>query len=234
MRERPILFSGPMVRAILAGTKTQTRRLLQGEFQSFEEGWSLNGKEPRLLREDWCPYGAPGDRLWARETWRQGDGGSAYFRADEEWNAEGGDGPAGIGWRPSIFMPRHFSRLTLEVTEVRVQRLQEISEADAEAEGIVELTPDRCLAPSQMGLAALHVVAAMSRVNRRVFLGSALAAAMGMAIPPSGGALSYTTPPTARELYGVLWDSINGKRAPWESNPWVWAVSFRPAEGTKK
>lgn len=139
-KERPILFSGPMVRALLEGRKTQTRRSLRPEHVG------------RLLADDqssgheFCPYGQPGDRLWVRETWapaRNGDTGKvvAIYRAD--WTANGSpEGPSydatWKGWKPSIHMSRWASRLTLEVTEVRVQRLQEISEEDARSEGVGE------------------------------------------------------------------------------------------------
>ncbi len=121
MTARPILFSGPMVRALLAGAKTQTRRVVTAKNVSF-------GHIP-------CPYGAPGDRLWVRETFRI-EGGArpehgpngVHFRADED--------EPGIGWRPSIFMPRWASRLTLEVTEVRVERLGALTYDDAQAEGV--------------------------------------------------------------------------------------------------
>lgn len=124
MKERPILFSGPMVRAIREARKTQTRRVVKeidpDEFVSSNEADNL-----ALC----CPYGAVGDRLWVRETW-QGNQGDIRYGAD-------GDSLHGYnGWRPSIFMPRWASRITLEVTGVRVERVQEISEEDAQAEGV--------------------------------------------------------------------------------------------------
>lgn len=161
-RERPIMFSAPMVRAILAGRKTQTRRVV------------------RFLPPRPCPYGVPGDRLWVRETWCADglDDGSAplyHFRADGDHDPE-------ATWRPSIFMPRTACRIVLDVTGVRIERVQDISEADAKAEG-PELLPD----PMQ------------------------------------------DTPRRWRDSYRTLWDSINGKRAPWDSNPWVWVVEFKVA-----
>lgn len=164
MKERPILFSAPMVKAILSGTKTQTRRIVKP--QQFPLGTCVA-----------CPYGTVGDRLWVRETWLQVPAGIA-FRAD------GGDhyGAGGkLKWRPSIFMPRAASRITLEVTGVRVERLQGISEDDAEAEGVA--------AEPHNG----------SCVDRRCFV----------------------------KAYASLWDSLNAKRSPWSSNPWVWVLSFR-------
>ena len=135
MKERPILFSGPMVRAILDGSKTQTRRVAK----EFDEMPNLDGILQRFPRQNGCPHGAPGDRLWVRETWaheRDGTGcpddtGVLYRATDPGWDDEG----TGLRWRPSIFMPRIASRILLEITDVRVQRLQEISDEDARAEG---------------------------------------------------------------------------------------------------
>lgn len=135
MKERPILFSAPMVRALLTGTKTQTRRIAIPK----------RSIEPMT---DECPYGQPGDRLWVREAWRvEGKHTDSYSPSCIEINrAHFGriDYEASITWnksmygklRPSIHMPRWASRITLEVTGVRVERLQDISEADARAEGI--------------------------------------------------------------------------------------------------
>lgn len=142
MKERPILMSAPMVRAILAGTKTQTRRVVKQPQR--RDGLKLL---PELLRDigvgGACPYGQPGDRLWLREAWRvcggreyeyQQDRSQVMYRATHHedgfpltWES--------YKWRPSIHMPRWASRITLEVTGVRVERLQDISEADAVAEG---------------------------------------------------------------------------------------------------
>ena len=206
VRERPILFSGPMVRAILEGRKTQTRRLVKpqpevvrGEFKGADarpsdglrivrgtERVTVNLAFPECLRtaHDFCPYGRPGDRLWVREAWRHAA--SCPFAresagcADRRHNFYRADGAAaGVRWAPSLCMPRWASRLTLEVTDVRVQRLQDISEEDARAEGV---EPDRDYWPDP---ARAHRVA-----------------------------------------FHWLWDSIHGEGA-WESNPWVWALTFR-------
>lgn len=220
-RARPILFSGPMVKAILAGRKTQTRRAVKGEFRQYEEGWSLDGNAPRLLREDWCPYGAPADRLWVRETW--GYRGSHWCSNTPQWSdhtieylADGskreirrpntdrsgipkqrcrckGEGDEfdrhmehseeldryWASWRPSIFLPRWASRITLEITDVRVERLQDISHADAMAEGF------------DYGV--------------------------------------HGTDDEPRAQFGSLWEKLNGKRegCGWHSNPWLWVLSFR-------
>lgn len=132
MKERPILFSAPMVRAILAGTKTQTRRVAKPK----------RSIEPMT---DECPYGEPGDRLWVRETWNSFDGWAGYYYAAdyEGWGIGSDDDPDHVPdhevrWRPSIHMPRAASRITLEITDVRVERLQDISDADLECEGLQE------------------------------------------------------------------------------------------------
>ena len=156
MKERPILFSAPMVMAILAGTKTQTRRVIK--------------PQPSVAQN--CPYGTPGDHLWVKETfWTGGD--AVNYRADGEMPEYMRDVSR---WKPSIFMPRKLSRITLEILDVRVERVQDISEEDAKDEG------------------GLY------------------------------GAGSY------RDGFAVLWDSINGKKHPWESNPWCWVLTFKPCE----
>ena len=136
MRERPILFSAPMVRAILAGTKCQTRRVVKPR-KDPDYGCELSPGEiagdEHIARL--CPYGAPGDRLWVRET-HMDLGGCYLYRADDRAEAERAAVAPGQGWRPSIHMPRTLSRITLEITAVRVERLQDISEADVMAEGV--------------------------------------------------------------------------------------------------
>jgi hypothetical protein len=138
MKERPILFSAPMVRGILAGTKVQTRRVVKPQ--------AMGQWGPVVP----CPYGQPGDRLWVREAWDfipEGDPGTPSCAGIRYWADAGYElrtppsnyNPMLYGKervRPSIHMPRWASRITLEVTGVRVERLQDISEADARAEGI--------------------------------------------------------------------------------------------------
>lgn len=218
VKERPILFSGDMVRAIMAGRKTQTRRVVKYHEPSFwehgsatnERSWHPTVVDRGVLWSDGdghgfttpirCPYGKVGDTLWVRETWDHGTcpgdlHGMAGYAADVPVNRRDyrmhPDAPAGSeNWcrewkrRPSIHMPRWASRLTLEVTEVRVQRLQEISDEDCKAEGI-----------DDAWLVKAH-------------------------IPSDGRAYCFRH----------LWDDINGKKHPWESNPWVWAISFRVKE----
>lgn len=155
MKERPILFSGPMVRAILDGRKTQTRRVLKRQY--LDPTWIIRPATADRFNghtHDWwlpggtvpvaairCPYGVPGDRLWVREAFGIPD--APYEREDKSlliYRADESPRMAELNkhfWRPSIFMPRWASRLTLEVLRVRVERLQEISEDDAKAEGAV-------------------------------------------------------------------------------------------------
>jgi hypothetical protein len=233
MTERPILFSGPMVRAILAGTKTQTRRLVTGLDPMWLAiaGWRL--RPPNRVERDgalWdalnakgdtlgsvaviCPYGAVGGRLWVRETWvplmgeDQPDGHPNVVYAAHAFNRSSHlSGVDRLGsprevplWRPSIHMPRWASRLTLEVTDVRVQRLQEISEEDAKAEGV----------EPPLALTEADVAEASSDSDE-----DRLARALGP------GSFSN------RFAFEMLWQEINRKRAHWDSNPWVWAVTFR-------
>jgi hypothetical protein len=200
MAEKPILFSAPMVRAIMAGTKTQTRRIVKpqpeaqntvyppppdGEWlwrhKKLDAGYChTNGDAMLRLMRPLCPYGVRGDRLWVRETWAPLTKGYAY-RADPIWNA-----PPADRWHPSIHMPRVASRITLEITGVRVERLQDISEADARAEGspcVDEASGREVLFPDE------------SRCG------------------------------TFKLGYRCLWESING-RGSWDANPFVWVVHF--------
>ncbi|PTL79076.1 hypothetical protein [Vitiosangium sp. GDMCC 1.1324] len=203
--ERPILFSGSMVRAILDGRKNQTRRVIT-PVQPDVRGLWPGGRTPGSLPGD-CPYGQPGDRLWVRETHWIGplarnsagdrcptwhglpysvspDGCSAAFYKEGFDRSE-------PRWRPSIHMPRWASRLTLEVTGVRVERLQDISEEDARAEGVERDAkyPDRW----------------------KNYVGEV-----------SG--------PDAVDSFFSLWASIHGT-ASWDANPWVWVVAFRRMAG---
>lgn len=115
IKERPILFKGEMVRAILDGRKTMTRRIAK------------SGK---------CAFGKVGDRLWVRESFLIKPNGEFYYKADDPicngWNDNG----KSISWKPSIHMPREASRITLEITGVRIERLKDITEDDARAEGV--------------------------------------------------------------------------------------------------
>ena len=144
MRERPILFGAPMVRAILAGAKTQTRRLVKPNPHKVDGGvpfadapaWAHAEPGSAVMR---CPYGVRGDRLYVRETWAAPH---AYdhlpprlIPQDARIHYAATEDRGGLLWRPSIHMPRWAGRITLEVTGVRVEQLQEISYEDAKAEG---------------------------------------------------------------------------------------------------
>lgn len=210
IRERPILFSGPMVRAILDGRKTQTRRVVKPQptsreqMRGFRLDWLDHGVEPDRQRygitssvvdgaEIVCPYGGPGQRLWVRETWGRIEAMSTDIRDSLVYRADG-DTPAMAGyWRPSIHMPRWASRITLEIEAVWCERVQDITEANAMAEGVerIELGP--------------HEIA-------------------GLPVHPMTS--SYAA------AFATLWDSINGTKYPWASNPWIWAITFKRIERT--
>jgi hypothetical protein len=227
--EHPILFSSLMVKAILEGRKTQTRRVVK---------WPLKGGSPNPLVEvqpclsaglwkgsdgnGWnsfeCPYGQVGHRLWVRETWASADylykdsdndpPGFVVFKADGliygpdntlmTKNLNEGIYRAPNKWRPSIFLPRELSRINLEIVGVRVERLNQISEEDAKAEGIFDGAYDPGLG--------------------------------------RGGKPGWCWKPnhyagTARHGYELLWDEINGKRpgCTWADSPFVWVIEFKVA-----
>ncbi|MHC1792049.1 hypothetical protein [Solidesulfovibrio sp.] len=209
-KERPILMSGGMIRAILADIKRKTRRVIKPQpvfdMPGFPGAWAWHKSGsvwqsglPPIFR---CPYGQPGDRLWIRETWGGDDICGVAFKADHpEWprfqgHGEQPDSP----WRPSIHMPRWASRLTLDITAIGQERLQDISEADAKAEGAVDWF---------WGLDGNQ--------QRDVFCNASV---------PLNAAKEE---PSARDCFIMLWDSLNFKRAPWKSNPWVWVVEFKSA-----
>lgn len=218
MADRPILFSGPMVLALLAGTKTQTRRVVPQQPTLRPDGlWDHHDYEYGIAAADDAALGSwmadfqrlqRGDRLWVREAHQIYDTHGQNRRDGLRWGPWGGlpttingDGTqiayyrAGFDrcdpgrWRPSIHMPRWASRLTLTVTEVRVQRLQDISEEDAIAEGA-----DLAIGVQFIGGPAVHT-----------------------SVPNV-----YATP---RKWYRELWDNISGAGS-WEANPWVAAYTF--------
>jgi hypothetical protein len=194
-----------MVRAILDGRKSQTRRIVKFTSALGEpEEWCHKHERAQFSENvgdyrRFCPYGQPGNRLWVRETWNACDEveGAGWYPYREipkarphsacvSYSADGlHDGP----WRPSIHMPRWASRITLEITGVRVERLQDISEEDAETEGS----------------------------HRKIWITS----------PFSAGAMNATSERgTFRDGYKDIWESINGLGS-WAQNPFVWVIEFR-------
>lgn len=251
MKERPILFSGPMVRAILAGTKTQTRRVADlpesplfvglGHPSIEVDGTEEPGPERfAAWGEDWnarSPYGQPGDRLWVRETWRTeelddddeasgsdiGTDGVRFaadgvFRsientieASERWGVTHNSTDSRklfSRWRPSIHMPRWACRLELELTQVRVERLQDITEEDAKAEGLKGITKDGRLV--KYGVP-----------DRDGYPGT-----------DDDGWEWQDWETTPSRAFAKLWRCINGPAA-WDTNPWVWALTFKRAEAAE-
>jgi len=213
VKERPMLFSGPMVRAILDGRKTQTRRVIKPQPELNRGGllhadFGIKDRNGDLLLLDanhdgkfaetckCCPYGIPGERLWVRETfstWHHGchwhectrEGRSevscsnCFYRATHHFPDDDQK------WVPSIFMPRWASRITLEITGVRVERLQDISPEDALAEGVAASDSDYEICKKD---GRVPVIA-----------------------------------------FAKLWQSINGPSS-WCANPWVWVIEFNMAE----
>ena len=252
MKERGMIFNGEMVRALLDGRKTQTRRIVKGADGAvkFCKEWDINGEEifvvlgekdhtgmNPVLGAISCPLGAVGDRIWVRETWGvvshelDEDGriqpwtpdrpataihempfGNSYFSGhaiyaadgDFTWGDDDGYEDGRSCWKPSIHMPRAASRILLEITDVRVERLNAISPEDAESEGL----------------------------ERTNFTG----------FGDEPGLPSYPEPdvyfdPLKKqwkeyppEAFAGLWESIYGEGS-WQANPWVWVISFKRVEG---
>lgn len=261
--ERPILFSGAMVRAILEGRKTQTRRVMKPQppddclrsepsnhAPDIEGDWHfIKSGHPTLCQ--WhvsCPYGKPGDRLWVRETWLPDppcDGTWDYYSYTDgvlhnfsaipkrfrntnhvlyKATREGHE----LTWKPSIHMPRWASRLTLEITKVRVERVQEITEADAIAEGIGVQMGDGT------GPGAGYKwngPGYWDTVNRGMF-GPSFHVERDGSCCCAYGRESKINPAIC--AYRFLWDSINAKREggiyAWERNPWVWVIEEKRIE----
>ncbi|MEX5490663.1 hypothetical protein ABFV43_17755 [Pseudomonas fulva] len=250
-KERPILFSAPMVRAILEGRKTVTRRPIKPSMRGFDVSFELHQQDDGSWRPMHtfdescmdaqgtehpviCPFGKPGDRLWVRETWgvishdfdQQGNAvdwepdrpaqairemrfGRGYYSGHVVYAADGpcewagdedGGGDPRSAWKPSIHMPRVASRILLEITDVRVERLQGISESQALAEGIVgvDFRPD-----------------------------DGFPICRGYMVGPDDGSSPLET--HASKVFAGLWRSINGPES-WDANPWVWVVEFKRIE----
>jgi hypothetical protein len=244
MKERPILFSGPMVRALLDGSKTQTRRVMKKQpyisrtnpphFSDVEVGdlficpdycpttpvrgsvivecesiGTYHCMGQKTFAEKHSPYGVPGDRLWVRETFLYvgpGSGSDLPSYREERANPENHKAAncwfrasrpdETLVWTPSIHMPRWASRITLEITGVRVERLQEISEVDAAAEGVESLRNE--------GEYWKHYLESTASCDALICL-------------------------SARESFRTLWDSLAAPGVDWQANPWVWVVEFKRA-----
>ncbi|MBH0683350.1 hypothetical protein I3B42_11035 [Salmonella enterica] len=213
MKERGMIFNSEMVRAILDGRKTQTRRPVKNVrpdncLTIHPATATRNGTHTHVMdapKHGLCPFGVVGDRLWVRETFgwqirRDPLGGTGEFRvyrattpdAVRYQTASGEVAP--MKWVPSIHMPRWASRITLEITDVRVERLHSISERDALREGLFQLPASGryCLQPGMQYF--------------------------GMASS------------SAKEVYSWLWASIYGEES-WNANPWVWVIEFKLVEG---
>lgn len=209
---KPILFSTPMVQAILDGRKKITRRVIKkipdGTHDIWHDGaqWIVQNK----FHDCWvkffkCPYGNIGDILWVRETWqyvnlgpedenngyvyKASENGQEWAANDEEWT-----------WKPSIFMPKDACRIFLKITNIRAERLQEISSEDAINEG-VEFMED-------------HISLGFKLYGNHN-------------IPDMFGRKAKTG--TAYESFKTLWQSINGNES-WENNTWVWVIKFEPTD----
>lgn len=202
-RERPILFNEQMVRAILEGRKTVTRRVMkpQPDFlgSMVDPNTPFKTLDAGLHARITCPYGEPGDRLWVREAWEAdaqvdaiaprdlSQGEPIWYPADFSVRQTGCSMISKGRGRPSIHMPRWASRILLEITAVRVERLQDISEEQALAEGV-------------HGEPCDHARQACSDIG--------------------------CWGDTAKGAFGFLWEQLNGAGA-WQANPWVWVVEFK-------
>ena len=246
MKERGMIFNSEMVRAILDGRKTQTRRIMKVQPESNQLGLLLitdSTKHSDIGKYHWAesnatgnhvrsklfssPFGAVGERIWVRETWaplgnedgcyvdwednlckgdersaariyrasceqRPGDYGLWSIPDDAYWKPHTKEHKFEGAWRPSIHMPRWASRILLEITDVRVERLNAISEEDARAEGIIDGGCLNCGEPEPCGCA--------------------------------------NPEPDATDAFAYLWQSVYGQES-WNANPWVWVISFERIEG---
>lgn len=221
IKERPIIFSGPMVRAILSGRKSQTRRIIKPQPSENCTGFS-----PAISGEHWieqlpvkvpagmlhprhgavdttisgnslrCPYAPVGARIWVREAYLvRGAGKIPVYKADLSAVDAAGFGAMYGGWKRSMYMPRWASRIMLEIIKIRVERVQELRETDAVAEGI---EPD-------------------GPVNRDDLT------SCWRNYDPHETAAYWNSP---RDSFHSLWSAINGADS-WNANPWVWVLEFR-------
>jgi hypothetical protein len=210
MTERGMIFNAEMVRAILDGRKTQTRRPVKFPVHDKNLGCELAGNElaGELSAGNYLnsAFGKPGDRIWVREAFRvhsrATDVATLVYKASERnsWTEQTHRVPVAVcnkpatpeKWTPSLHMPRWASRILLEITDVRVERLNAISEEDARAEGIIDGGCLNCGEPEPCGCA--------------------------------------NPEPDATDAFAYLWQSIYGQES-WNANPWVWVISFKRVEG---
>lgn len=232
MRERPILLNAEMVRAVLDGRKSQTRRIMKVQPHAGVRSsvFVKSGFEDGHGKELACPFGAVSDRLWVRETWSvvsyafDNDGmmvdyvpdrpaksvhekpfgngyytGHAIYAADGDftWSDDDGFVDGRSCWKPSIHMPRWASRITLEITAVRVERLQDISEEDAKAEGVGSAVwfAAKGVPEAEWESLGEHGAHQASHINS----------------------------------FATLWESIYGEES-WQANSWVWVIEFKRVE----
>lgn len=223
MKERPIIMQAESVRAILDGRKTQMRRVVKsqppdiannGEWYAdlYNHGpqWCWWGKAGTSVHNKClhhigqvCPHGQPGDRLWVKEAWAMNTPPSgAIYKADGDVYDQ--------KWKSPLFLPRWASRITLELVNVRVERVRDISEADAEAEGVPEWD---------------------DRPFRKMWCHQCHGQGLRGSVGPNLGftEVDCADCDTKVKLYRNLWNSIHGKNPArcWEANPWTWALEFK-------
>ena len=192
MKTRPILFSTPMVQALLANQKTQTRRILKCVLEWSNVGWLMDAMNSNV-HENLCPYGNVGDILYVRETF-------AKFSWGYEYKADQKEYPHPVKWTSSLFMPKDAARIFLKITDLRIERLQDITEEDAQAEGVERWIDTRL----------------RSKPTRyKVYCDPD---------SPHDPAL-YSS--AAYDSFQSLWYKINGQKS-WDANPWVWVITFKP------
>lgn len=234
MKERGMIFNGEMVRALLDGRKTQTRRIMKAQpsedftpmNMALEADYKARWYTPSIVDKDGylqpagkevfgvanenegysCPFGAVGDRIWVRETWARynidQDSHDMAYRATipEDWPESG-------RWRPSIHMPRWASRITLEITDVRVERLNAISEQDAQSEGVHTEVWDQTVVARNYAAIDEFFQFWSEDMPHYVEMNQLY-----------------------RSSFRSLWESIYGAEN-WQANPWVWVIEFKRVEG---
>lgn len=222
--EKPILVSGPLIGPIRRDTKTQTRRIvnMRPEAKFIPDGsldfnlsmveWKENIYSPEAFL-NFCPYGREGDRLWVRETHGVNKHtGEVSYLADGGWAEAAGFKESAFAskkWTPSIHMKRIHSRIDLEITDIRIQRIQDISPEDAYAEGLGKITKDN-------GITWKYGMADRDGLPGNDNYGWPWD--------------QWETDPVA--AFRKLWDKINADRGfGWDANPWVWALSFKRIRG---